>query len=256
MATGANLGGLGAGALVSGVIAQVFPGPLTTTYAVFTGLLCLCLVALAVVPETVPTSRGWRYRPQTVIVPAGARARYAVVAAAAAFVAFALFGLFTSLGPKILTDALGVSSLASTGALAAAVFVCAVLGQLATGSWAAPRQVTVGLGLLFVGLALIVLAGVTGTALWFAAGGTIGGAGAGITFKGATQTAGALADPAHRGESLAGIFLTAYVGIFVPVVGLGATAQAIALEAAVATFAGVLLACLVAIGVAARRTLR
>jgi hypothetical protein len=52
-------------------------------------------------------------------------------------------------------------------------------------------------------------------------GGVISGAGAGMVFKGALVTAASTAPPASRAEVLAGFFLGAYVGLSIPVVGLG-----------------------------------
>jgi MFS family permease len=70
VATAANLGGLGLGPLVSGLLVQYVGGPLTTGYAIFLGLLVLCALAVAFVPETVTASpkstgrSGCRCRPR------------------------------------------------------------------------------------------------------------------------------------------------------------------------------------------------
>ena len=52
VATGANLGGLGLGALISGVLAQWAGHPLSVPFAVFLGALLLAWVALLAAPET------------------------------------------------------------------------------------------------------------------------------------------------------------------------------------------------------------
>jgi MFS family permease len=59
----------------------------------------------------------------------------------------------------------------------------------------------------------------------FLIGGTIAGAGAGVLFRGSVSTVAAMADPKHRGEALAGLFLMAYAGLTVPVIGLGIAVQ-------------------------------
>src|SRR6202034_2771704 len=55
----------------------------------------------------------------------------------------------------------------------------------------------------------------------FVIGGVISGAGAGMVFKGALVTAASTAPEGSRAEVLAGFFLGAYVGLSIPVIGLG-----------------------------------
>jgi hypothetical protein len=55
----------------------------------------------------------------------------------------------------------------------------------------------------------------------FVIGGVLTGAGAGLLFRGALVAAGAAAPPESRAEVLSGFFLGAFVGLSVPVVGLG-----------------------------------
>jgi len=77
VATGANLGGLGVGGLISGFLAQWASPALRVPFVVFTAALLLAWVALMTAPET----RGRRsprprYRPQRVSVPARFRGRF------------------------------------------------------------------------------------------------------------------------------------------------------------------------------------
>jgi len=88
VATAANLGGLGCGPLVSGLLAAYVRAPLMTPYLVFAVLMVFAAVGVALVPETVEHSAEVHaYRPQRVAVPTTARGRYLAVALAA----FALF---------------------------------------------------------------------------------------------------------------------------------------------------------------------
>jgi MFS family permease len=116
VATAANLGGLGLGPLVAGVLAQWVGAPQVVPYAVSLAALALGLALLAVVPETRESQRQ-RYRPQRVSLPAGDRARFFAACAAAA-IAFAGFGLFTSLAPSFLAGTLHHPSRALAGAAA------------------------------------------------------------------------------------------------------------------------------------------
>jgi methylaspartate ammonia-lyase len=55
----------------------------------------------------------------------------------------------------------------------------------------------------------------------FVIGGVLTGAGAGLVFRGALVAASAAAPAESRAEVLSGFFLGAYVGLSVPVLGLG-----------------------------------
>lgn len=103
-----------------------------------------------------------------------------------------------------------------------------------------------GLVMVAVGMAT------TGLAL-FLVGGAIAGAGAGVLFKAAIGAVAATAAPEARGEAMAGLFLISYVGMIVPVVGMGIAAQYLPPTTAMDWFTGLLLVLLGAITVLAVR---
>ena len=104
-----------------------------------------------------------------------------------------------------------------------AVFTVGVLAQLATIRWPVRRVLAVGGALMMLGLALIVIA------VWlsspslalFIIGGAISGAGCGGIFKGAIGTVFSIAPPETRAEAVAGIYITSFVGLSLPIVGAG-----------------------------------
>jgi hypothetical protein len=250
VAIAANLGGLGVGPLVSGFLAQYVGGPLTTVYAIFLGLLALCALSIVLVPETVAKT-AQKYRPQRVSVPVDARRHYLTVAAGA-FTAFALYGLFTSLTPKILAASVGPTSPVVAGAVSFVVFLFGVLAQLFSGRLEVRRQLSTGLTALVGGVAVLLDAGVAGSLVLFVAGGMLSGAGAGLLFKGAMSSATRLADPAAKGEAAAGIFLAGYLGLTVPIMGLGAAARYVSLTTGLTAFCVVILAVLAGVGLQLR----
>jgi MFS family permease len=182
-----------------------------------------------------------------VSVPAAARPEY-FGAALGAGVGFAAFGLFTSLAPTFLAESLHHPSKALAGAAAFVVFASAAVVQVALARRPRRELVLNGSAATLAGLALVVLA------LWlpepslalFLIGGVAFGAGAGSVFKGAVATVVAVAEPARRAEALAGLFLAGYIGLAVPVVGLGVLAQQVEPRVALLVFAAVLAALLVA----------
>jgi MFS family permease len=244
VATAVNLGGIGFGPLVAGVLAQWVGDPLTVPYLVFIGALALALALVASTPETadVPEVRP-RYRPQRVSVPAESRGRY-YAAGIGAFISFAAFGLFTSLAPTFLVDTMHDPSRALAGATAFAVFAAGAAAQTMVGARSTRETLAAGFGVLLAGFAIVVIA------VWlahpslalFLIGGVLAGAGAGLVFRGVLDTVATLAAPERRAEALAGMFLAGYVGIAIPVLGLGVLTQYVAARVGLLVFAGALAA--------------
>src|SRR5260370_25902943 len=199
-------------------------------------------LALAATPETVARPRPRpSYHPQRVSVPAADRPAF-FAAGLATVAAFALFGLFTSLTPGFIAGTIGDRSHPLPGLATFAVFGAAALAQIALSRAATSRQLRIGLTALTLGLALVTIAVWLPSLTLFLLGGTLAGAGAGAVFKGSISTAIAIAPPARRGETLAGLFLAAYFGIAVPAPGLRLATQHVSAQTAVLGFAAVLVA--------------
>jgi MFS family permease len=199
-------------------------------------------LALAVTPETVARPRRRpRYHPQRVSVPAADRSAF-FAAGLATVAAFALFGMFTSLAPGFIAETLGDGSHALAGLAAFVVFGAAALAQIAVSRAATSRQFRIGLTVLILGLAMVTIAVWLPSLTLFLLGGALAGACAGAAFKGSISTVIAIAPPGRRGETLAGLFLAAYFGIAVPVLGLGVATQFVSAQIAVLGFAVVLVA--------------
>jgi len=224
-ASAVNVGGLGVGALAAGVLAQWVPHPLTVPYLVFLAALVLAAIGVALTPETrgAPKPRP-RYRPQRLSVPHDERSRF-FAAALSTFVAYAANGLFAGLAGLFLAVTLHDPSLALAGAVVCAMFGAGVAAQFLTEGWSVTRDLEAGMGAMVIGVGLAVLA------VWlrppslalFIAGGILIGAGSGAIFKGAVGTVMSISPPERIAESLTGVFLSAYVGISLPVVGAGIT---------------------------------
>jgi MFS family permease len=242
VATGANLGGLGLGALISGVLARWVSDPLRVPFLVFTAVLLLTWVALLGAPETRgrPSARR-RYRPQRVSVPARSRGHF-FAAALGAGITFAVFGLLTSLAPSFLAGTLHQPSHALAGAVSFAGFATAALAQSLTANRTTQQLLAAAIPARLSGLALLTIA------VWlpspsfgvFLAGDVVVGAGCGLMFKGAIATVTEISAQEHRAEALAGVFLAAYLGLAGPVIGLGALTQIASTRVSLLVFAGML----------------
>jgi MFS family permease len=222
-ATTVNMGGLGVGALVAGLLAQWSGHPLTVPFLVFLIASTLAVAAVAISPETREAVKPRpRYRPQRLTVPAEARGEF-YAAALSTFIVFSAMGLFTGLSGLFLLVVLHHPSHALAGATVFALFSAAVIAQLATMAWSFRRALGAGMALMLLGLAGTV------TAVWlpnpslalFVIGGAVTGAGGGAIFKGAVETVVRISPPESRAEALAGVYLAGFVGLSLPIVGAG-----------------------------------
>jgi MFS family permease len=246
VSTAANIGGLGVGPLVSGFLAQYVTQPLRVPYLLFAALLLLSAVAVGLTPETVEERlERPAWRPQRISVN-GDTARY-LVAAGGAFGAFAVLGLFTSLAPGFVGGTLHHPSRLLAGLTVFLVFGAAAVSQTATGRMRPGPRTALGLAATAAGLVMVTAGMATAGLALFLAGGVIAGAGAGILFKAGIGAVAAMAAPEARSEALAGLFLIAYLGMTVPVVGMGILTEYVPETTAMEWFAGLLLTLLVAI---------
>lgn len=242
VATAANLGGIGCGPLISGMLVAWVADPFVVPFLVFIAALLVAAAGVLISPETrEPVRPRPAWRPQRISVPADARGAYFAAAITAA-ISFASFALFTSLAPTFLADTLGHTSPALAGATAFIVFASGAAGQLFVSRRPIPVGLAIGTALMLSGLAIVVLA------VWlpdpslalFLVGGALAGAGSGCLFKAVLTQAGRMAPPERRAETLAGMFLAGYVGLALPVVGLGVLTQYASAKVGLLVFGAVL----------------
>jgi MFS family permease len=219
-ASAANMGGLGLGPLIAGLLAQYAPHPTTLVFEVYLAVLAVAALCLLLVPETVRPRRRPALRFAGLGIPEAGRSEF-IAAAVAAFSAFALLGLFSALAPSFLGGVLHETSHAVQGTV---VFLLLAVGtgtQLVLSRFSSRPVVLAGLGLFLVGLALIVAALAQASMTLFLAGTVAGGVAVGAVFLGSLATANRLAPPERRGQAISAYFTACYCGLIIPVVGVG-----------------------------------
>ncbi|MEV8548704.1 MFS transporter [Streptomyces glaucescens] len=232
VATAANMGGLGCGPLLAGVLAQYAARPLHLPFLVHLALVACSAAVLLRLPETVRERRPLRtVRPQRPGLPPRVRAVFGP-AAAAAFVGFALFGVFTSVSPSFLAQSLDVHDHALSGSVVALAFFSSTAGQLAVGRVGVGRSLPLGCAALLAGLAL--LAGALHWALLplVVLSAVVGGIGQGLSFRGAVAAVARASGADRRAAVISALFVVAYTGISVPVIGVGVLSGPMGLEGA------------------------
>lgn len=254
VSTAANIGGVGIGPLVAGVLAQYVQAPLRLPYLFFGGLLLLSILAVALTPETAQRpADSPAYRPQRISTDHGDPAAY-VAALAAGFASFAVFGLFTSLAPGFVSGSLHQTSKAVAGLVVFAVFGSAALAQILTTRISLRARRILGLSTQAAGAGVLALGMQAANLPVFLLGGITAGIGAGVLFKAAVGAVAAQARPEKRSGALAGLFLFSYLGLAVPAVGLGIATQYTAATTAMTGFTAMLLVLLGAVAMLARRS--
>jgi len=219
-ATAANMGGLGLGPLIAGLFAQYAPHPTTLVFEVYLAVLAAAGLCLLFVPETVSPRRRPTLRFAGLGIPERGRGQF-IAAAVAAFAAFALLGLFSSLVPGFIGGVLHQDSHAVQGAVVFGMFAVGTVTQVALSRFSSRRVVLAGLGLFLAALALIVAALAQAGMALFLAGTVVGGVAVGAIFLGSLATASRLAPPERRGHAISAFFVACYSGLIIPVVGVG-----------------------------------
>lgn len=237
VATAANMGGLGCGPLLSGVLAEYAPDPLVLPFVVHLVLLAASFTVTWFLPETVAGARRLRTaRPRRPSLPPEVRGVF-VPAGIAAFAGFSLLGLFTSVSPAFLAESLDIHNSAVVGLIVFTAFFASTLGQLLVPRLGTARAIPLGCLVLIAGLALLAasLARTTLPPLVLSA--VVGGVGQGMGLRGAVGEIAAAAPAEHRGGALSALFVVAYFGISIPVIGVGLLSEPLGLADAGLVFA-------------------
>lgn len=234
VATVANIGGLGLGPLLAGLLVQYAPQPLHLAFVVHIAMAALAGIAVFVVPET--SSRAGRIGVQRLSVPPETRAVF-VVAALAAFAGFAVTGLFTAVAPSFLAGVVGIDNHAVAGAIACSIFAASAVAQVLARRTAPQRAVALGCVILFAGMVILAVALAFSSLPGLLAAAVVSGVGQGISFSRGLAAVAERTPPDRRAEVSSTYFVVAYVAISVPVVGEGLAAQQLGLRTAGVSFA-------------------
>jgi MFS family permease len=240
-----NLGGLGVGTLLSGLLADYCASPLRLPFIVDLGLLVPAFLGLLVTPETVER-RAFRFRLQRLRVPSEVRAVF-IRGAAAGFGSFAVAGVFSSVAPVFLGQILGRTSHALAGALVFILFSSSIVGQLGLRRLSDRRALEIGCVLLAGGVGLLALAlGIESLAALIASAFVVG-LGQGLVIGAGLAAINQRAPVEHRAETASSFFVVLYVGLSVPVIGVGVAANSWTLRGAGIAFCAAVAALVLAV---------
>lgn len=234
VATVANMGGLGVGPLLAGLLVEYAPAPLQLSFVVHIGLALLAGVAVLVVPET--SQRTGKIGVQRLSVPPEVRAVF-VVASLAAFAGFAVTGLFAAVAPSFVSGVVGIDNHAVAGLIAGSIFFASAVAQIAARNLNPNRAVAIGCAILVAGMVILAVALTLSSLIGLVAAAVVAGIGQGISFSRGLAAVAERTPADRRAEVSSTYFVVAYVAISLPVVGEGVAAQHWGLQTAGVTFA-------------------
>ena len=234
VATVVNIGGLGTGPLLAGLLVEYAPAPLHLSFIVHIVLALLAGAAVLIVPET--SQRTGSIGVQRLSVPAEVRTVF-VIAALAAFAGFAVTGLFTAVAPSFLSQVVGITNHAVAGLIACSIFAASAVAQVAARTMNPQRAVAIGCAILVAGMVILAVALHFSSLAGLIAAAVVSGIGQGISFSRGLAAVAERTPPGRRAEVSSTYFVVAYVAISLPVVGEGLAARRLGLQTAGVTFA-------------------
>ncbi len=238
--TGATIFGLAAGALGASGLVQYGPAPTHLVWWLLLGAFSMAIAGILVMPEHAARRPGVlaSLRP-TVKVPPRARRTFAV-AVPCLQAAWALAGLYLSLGPSLAAQVLASPNRVWGGLV---VFLLAGIGAAATVLFrglAAPTAMLAGCLVLLSGVAVTFAAITTMSPAAFLSGTAVAGVGFGLAFLGAFRTLSALADPGERAALIAAIFTVNYLAFGIPALVAGVAVTRFGLHHTALVYLGVI----------------
>lgn len=239
VASSATIGGAAVGPVLAGLLAQYAALPLRLCFLVEIGVLAVALVA---VMFTIPRRRDRQpWRPRRPTVPAEIRRSFAI-AATAAFVAWAVTGLFLSLIPSFVITVLGDHNLAVAGGVMALMLAVSAIAQLAAQRQESLRTETAGLAVMVCGVIALILAVLDKSLPVLLGASVLAGVGQGLAFMGSLGDVSEVAPAERKGDIVASYYVVIYLATALPAVGVGVLAEVASLSTAFLVFACVVIA--------------
>lgn len=236
LAAAVNMGGLGLGPLLAGMISQYLPWPLHLVYALYLILLPVASAMVWMSPETVERSRHPHLRRQRLALPESVRSVF-IPAAVACFAGFALLGLLTSLEPAILGSVAGMTNRAAIGSLIFLVFMASLGGQLLQRRLVDRARLPAACGMLALGAGLLAVSTAVDSMGMLVLGAVASGLGQGGIFAASIVAVTAASPDDQKAEVSSLLFVVVYLAVSIPVLGLGFAIDAMGLRDAGITFA-------------------
>ncbi|MGH9326882.1 MAG: MFS transporter [Terriglobia bacterium] len=234
------LAGLALGPLMSGLLAQYAPLPLRLTYIVYLPLLLLAASIAFRARESIEHPvrvKEVSLRPR-VGVPNQIRSSF-IAPAATAFATFALFGFFSAVIPSLLVEKLHETNHAIGGTTVFELSLIATLITIFTRAVKSRTAMLSGMLVLLPGIALLELARESRSMAILLGATAVCGVSVAFGYRGSLEVINQISPESQRAEVLSAYFVACYIGLSLPVIGVGMISQLVSPEIANLTFAAV-----------------
>ena len=232
--------GLSAGVVGAGLLVEYTVSPTRWIFAALTVALIVAAAVVAFLPETSPRAPGvlGSLRP-TVRVPSSQRSAF-LTAVPVLVAAWALGGLYLSLGPSLAASVFGIEAPLVGSLLVLAMQGTAALGAVLGHRLPGERAMVAGATVFAAGVGGTIAALLTGETVVLFVSAVVSGLGFGMAFLGAVATASAGVAPAERAGLLSSVFVVGYLSFSVPAIVAGSLSAVVGLETVTEVYAAVL----------------
>lgn len=225
------------GPVLSGFLGEYAPFPLKLAYFIhmflalpgFFGLLCMSEKV-----KRVPKIR--MHRPA---VPQSIRKRF-YLSGMTSFIAWSIMSLMLSIIPSYTDQLVGSSNLAVAGAIVALVLSISTISQIVLKRMSLQNLSIFGFFLILLGLVALVFTLETKSILFLFLTTVLIGFGHGPTFAGSLALTNHISPDESRGDIIASFYVLTYLGVSLPILGLGFTARWVGLNNSIILYTGVM----------------
>lgn len=235
ISSAAMVGGGAIGPLLAGFLVELLPWPRQLSYLVQLGLLVVVAAIILTAYRPVTERAAWRVQLPKVPHEILPRCMMATLAAA---LAWAVTALFMALVPSLMGETFDIHNAVLTGGMVTVILGASAAMQFVANGWDPHRIQVWGLPAVVVGLILLLIAQGTVSVILLLTSALVAGLGQGLVFLGATKTVNLSAPTRIVGSVTSAYFTGVYLGVGVPVIGVGLLATKIGLVIAVEWFAG------------------
>ncbi|WP_233491366.1 MFS transporter [Blastococcus sp. TBT05-19] len=232
--------GLSAGVVGAGLAVEFADSPTRWIFAVLTVAVLAAAAVVAFLPETSPRAPGAlaSLRP-TVRVPRSQRSAF-LTALPVLVAAWALGGLYLSLGPSLAASVFGIEAPLVGSLLVLAMQGTAAFGAVVGHNLPAERAMVAGASVFAAGVAGTIAALLTGETVVLFLSAVVSGLGFGMAFLGAVALSSAGVAPGERAGLLSSVFVVGYLSFSVPAIIAGSLSATVGLERVTEVYAAVL----------------
>jgi MFS family permease len=233
--------GLSLGAVAAAVVVEFVASPTRWVFAVLIGVLVLAAAVVALLPETSTRTPGAlaSLRPTVRVPPSQRSAFVAVLPVIVA--AWALGGLYLSLGPSLVATVFGIEDHLVGSLLVLAMQGTGAMSSVLGRDLAPERAMVSGASVFALGVAGTIAALLSGEIVVLFVSAVVSGLGFGLAFLGAVATASAGVAPHERAGLLSSVFVVGYLSFSVPAIIAGTASSSVGLETVTEVYAAVLI---------------